>query len=134
MIPDVAPEAAEWWEATRRRRLLVQSCRACGHRQHYPRAVCMRCGGVDLGWVEASGRGTVYSFTRSRRSPDPAAFEPPYTIAIVTLDEGPRLLTTVTGADIRCDAPVRLRWRPVGDGRHLPVFETDPEENQWTSA
>lgn len=129
MTPGVSPEAREWWEATRDCRLLVQSCRSCGHRQHYPRAICLRCEGVDLGWVEAAGGGTVYSFTHSHRSPDPAAFEPPYTIAIVTLDEGPRILTTVTGTGIRCDARVRLGWKPLADGRNLPVFETDPEEN-----
>ena len=129
MIPESSPEARAWWEATRHRRLLLQSCRACGRRQHYPRAMCVQCGGIDLGWVEAVGGGTIYSFTHSYRSPDAAAFEPPYTIAIVTLDEGPRLLTTVTGADIRCDARVRLGWKPVGDGRNLPVFETDPEES-----
>lgn len=128
MTPAISPEAREWWEATRSRRLVVQSCRTCGHRQHYPRAMCIRCGGVDLGWVETDGGGTIYSFTHSHRSPDPATFEPPYTIAIVTLDEGPRLLTTVTGDRIRCDARVRLGWQPVGDGRYLPVFETEPEE------
>ena len=129
MIPDISPEAREWWEATRTRRLLVQSCRSCGHRQHYPRAMCVRCGSVDLGWIEVTGGATIYSFTHSYRSPDPATFEPPYTIAIVTLDEGPRLLATVTGTGIRCDTRVRLGWRPLGDGRHLPVFETDPEES-----
>ena len=128
MIPATSPEAREWWEATRGRRLLVQSCAGCGHRQHYPRAMCTRCGGTDLGWIEAGGGGTVYSFTHSQRSPDPSAFEPPYTIAIVILDEGPRLLTTVTGPGIRCDTRVRLGWKPLEDGRHLPVFETDPEE------
>lgn len=128
-MPEVSPEARQWWEATRERRLLVQTCRSCGHRQHYPRAMCVRCGGVHLGWVEAAGAGTIYSFTRSHRSPDPATFEPPYTIVIVTLDEGPRILATVTGTGVRCDAPVRLAWTPLADGRNLPVFETDPEEN-----
>ena len=123
-----SPEAREWWEAAKNRRLLVQSCRTCGHLQHYPRALCLRCGGVDLGWVEASGGGTIYSFTHSHRSPDPAAFEPPYTIAIVTLDEGPRLLTTVTGPGIRCDARVRLEWRAAEDGQNLPIFATEPKE------
>ena len=129
MMPDVSPEARQWWEATRERRLLVQCCGSCGHRQHYPRAMCVRCGGTDLGWVEAAGLGTIYSFTHSHRSPDPATFEPPYTIAIVTLDEGPRMLATVTGTGVRCDAPVRLAWTPLADGRNLPVFETDPEVN-----
>ena len=129
MMPEIAPEAREWWEATRNRRLLVQSCRTCGGRQHYPRSMCLRCGGDDLGWVQATGGGVIYSFTHSHRSPDPAAFEPPYTIAIVTLDEGPRLLTTVVGPGIGCDSRVRLGWKPLADGRNLPVFEIDPEEN-----
>ena len=129
MTPDVSPEAREWWEATGDRRLLVQSCRSCRGRQHYPRAMCVRCGGVDLGWVEATGGAAIHSFTHSHRSPDPAVFKPPYTIAIVTLDEGPRILTTVTGAGIRCEARVRLGWKPLADGRNLPVFATDPEEN-----
>lgn len=129
MTPGISPEARDWWEATRSRHLLVQSCLSCGSRQHYPRAMCLRCEGVDLGWVEAAGGGTIYSFTHSYRSPDPATFEPPYTIAIVTLDEGPRILTTVTGTGIRCDTRVRLGWRPLADGRNLPVFETHPEEN-----
>ena len=128
MTPGVSPEALAWWEATRDRRLLIQSCDDCGHRQHYPRAMCQRCGGTDLGWAEAAGGGTLYSFTHSQRSPDPSRFVPPYTIAIVTLDEGPRLLTTVTGDRIRCDMRVRLGWKPLGDGRYLPVFETDPQE------
>ena len=129
MIPDVSPEAHDWWEATRSRRLLVQSCRACGQCRHYPRAMCVHCGDTELGWVEASGGGTIYSFTHSYRSPDRATFEPPYTIAVVELDEGPRFVTTVTGTGIRCDTRVRLGWKPVGDGRNLPVFDTDPEEN-----
>lgn len=132
-MPEVSPEAREWWEATRSRRLLVQECRACGRRQLYPRAMCVGCCGADLGWLEARGGGTVYSFTRSHRSPDSDAFRPPYVVAIVTLDEGPRLVTSVTGGGIRCDARVRLGWNPVGDGRNLPVFETYPEESRWTS-
>lgn len=126
--PEEAPEAREWWEAARSRRLLVQECRACGGRQHYPRAMCVRCGAVDLGWVEAAGGGTIYSFTHSHRSPDPGRFQPPYTIALVTLDEGPRLLTAVAGDGIRCGARVRLEWRSSDDGPPLPVFRTEAAE------
>ena len=126
--PEEAPEGREWWEATRRRRLLVQECRSCGGRQHYPRAVCIRCGAVDLGWTEASGGGSVYSFTHSRRSPDPDRFPPPYTIALIELDEGPRLLAALTGEGVRCGARVQLEWRPLDDGRALPVFTTEAAE------
>lgn len=119
----------EWWNATRDGRLLVQRCTACGHRQHYPRALCTACGSLDLGYVEASGRGTVYSFTVVRRAPHPA-FAPPYVVALVRLEEGPLLLSNVVGCvpeDVRCDMRVALSWEDLPDGRRLPLFEPSLE-------
>jgi hypothetical protein len=123
-LPLVTPETEPWWEATRAGRLLVQRCEACGHHQHYPRALCTRCHATRLGFVEASGRGTVYSFTVIHRAPAPA-FTPPYVVALVRLAEGPVLLTHVVGCPpeaVRCDQPVRLAWEDLPDGRRLPVF------------
>jgi len=117
--------ADPWWEATRARRLVLQTCQRCGHRQHYPRAVCTACGSGDLGWTQASGAGTVVSHTTVHRSPSPR-FAAPYVLALVRLAEGPQLLTTIDG-QVRCDAPVVLDWRPLTDGRHLPVFRPDAE-------
>jgi uncharacterized protein len=115
----------EWFAAARVRRLLVQTCRACGHHQHHPRAVCTRCGRTDrLGWTEAAGTGTVDSFTVVHRSPGPG-FDPPYVIARVRLAEGPLLLTRIVGCPpgtVRCDQPVRLGWWTPPGGEPLPVF------------
>lgn len=113
-----------WWDATRERRLVVQRCASCGHHQHYPRALCTECASTDLTFVPASGNGTVYSCTVVHRSPHPA-FEPPYTVALVRLEEGPVLLTNVTGCapdEVRCDMPVSVTWEDLPDGRRLPVF------------
>lgn len=130
MSQEIAPhaemdaDAAAWWDATRARKLLVQRCRRCGHHQHYPRMLCLACGGTDVSFVEASGRGSVYSFTVVHRAPSPA-FSPPYVIALVRLDEGPLMLTQIVetdAGDVDCDRPVELRWQPIEDGRHLPVF------------
>ncbi|WP_067822988.1 Zn-ribbon domain-containing OB-fold protein [Actinomadura kijaniata] len=113
-----------WWEATRERRLTVQRCLECGHRQHYPRALCTGCGGTALDFTDVSGRGTVDSFTVVHRAPRPG-LETPYVVARVRLAEGPILLTRLVGADPSawtCDEPVRVAWRPLPDGRHLPVF------------
>lgn len=119
----------EWFAAARERRLLVQTCLACGHRQHHPRAVCTRCGRMKrLGWTEAAGTGTVDSFTVVHRAPGPD-FDPPYVIARVRLAEGPLLLTRIVGCPpgtVRCDQPVRLDWWARPDGSVLPVFV--PEE------
>jgi uncharacterized OB-fold protein len=116
-----------WWDATREGRLLVQRCASCGHRQHYPRNVCTACGGSDLAFDEASGRGVVYSHTTVRRAPHPA-FTPPYVVALVRLAEGPVVLSNIVGVEpgsVRCDMPVRLVWEDLPDGRKLPLFTGD---------
>lgn len=128
-IPDDVPVdevTAPWWEATRERRLTVQRCTGCGHRQHYPRALCTRCAGTALEQVAVSGHGTVDSVTVVHRAPrSDAGPRVPYAVARVRLAEGPILLTGLVGADPgswRCDEPVTVAWRSLPDGRHLPVF------------
>lgn len=128
--PPSTPETAEWWDATRERRLTVQECGACGHRQLYPRAICTRCHDDDLRLLDAAGTGRVESCTVVHRSPDPARFAPPYAVALVRLDEGPVLTTNLVGAppgSFRCDQPVVVSWEALPDGRHLPLFTPTPE-------
>lgn len=131
-IADADHMTQPWWDATRGGRFLVQRCEACGHHQHYPRAVCTSCGSTSLGYVEASGRGTVYSYSVVHRAPYPA-FEPPYTVALVRLEEGPVVLTNIVGGDVRCDSPVTLVWEDLPDGRKLPLFTPGGGE-RWTSS
>lgn len=113
-----------WWEATRDERLLLQTCRVCGKRQHYPRPLCTQCGSTTLHYTQASGVGKIYSFTVVHRAPEPA-FQPPYVVALIRLDEGPVVLSNVAGADVddlRCDMEVKVAWEDLPDGRKLPVF------------
>jgi uncharacterized OB-fold protein len=139
-LPPVDSTTQPWWDATREQKLLVQRCEDCEHLQHYPRALCTACGGTTLGWVEASGIGLIDSFTVVHRGLP--GFETPYVVARVRLAEGVVLLTNLVDVDlslsadagpeeldlaqldrrIACDAPVALRWRPLSDGRNLPVF------------
>ena len=114
----------DWWEATRARRLVVQQCRQCGRHQHYPRHVCTSCGAQDLTLVDVAGTGKVWSFSEVHRAPI-ADVPTPYTVALVRLDEGPVLLTHLTYGDPSCDDRVRVDWRRLDDGRHLPVFGKD---------
>ena len=114
----------EWWEATKEQRLVVQHCPSCDHRQHYPRPICLQCGSSELDWIACSGDAVVHSYTIVRRDLGPA-FDTPHVVALVDLAEGPRLTTNLVGADAEswsCDEPVRLTWRALGDGRHLPQF------------
>lgn len=113
-----------FWDATRRREFVLQRCLGCGHWQHYPRWLCTVCGGTELDFARACGRGTVDSFTIVHRAPAPG-FTPPYAVARIRLAEGPLMLSTVIGCPtgaVVCDLPVQLDWQPLPDGRHLPVF------------
>ena len=124
LVPLVDETSEPWWNATRQRRLVVQLCEKCGAFQHYPRALCSHCGAgpKSLSFVDSAGVGTLLSYTVVHRSPHPQ-LDVPYTVALVALDEGPIMLSLLEGCDEPvCALRVSLDWRPVGDGRHLPVF------------
>ncbi len=125
LLPPVTPDTEAWWFATRSRRLTAQRCHECNNLQLYPRAICTACGATDLGLEDVSGFATVYAATVVERSPDAQRFKIPYVVALVDLDEGPRLLTNILASNpyqIRCGDTVRATWEPLDDGRNLPVF------------
>ena len=97
-VPD--PVSGGFWSAAAEGRLLIQRCPVCAHRQFYPRALCVACG-ADPEWEEASGRGTVHTFTVVRQQ-GAAAFrdEVPYVVAMVELEEGPRMMGNLTGCPV----------------------------------
>ena len=120
---------APFWEAARRRQLVIQHCRACSSHQFYPRPFCLSCDRDDaLEWVEASGTGTVYSVVMVHMQVLDG-LEPPYQVAIVELAEGPRLTSNIVGAPVAIGDPVRVTWRerPEPDPP-VPVFEGIEEE------
>lgn len=127
-VPPPDATTQPWWDATRERRLVLQAC-GCGHVQHPPGPVCRACGSLETGWAEAAGRGTVDTYTVVHRAPSPD-FEPPYVLARVRLSEGPVLLTNLVDCPVgavACGHPVRLAWRPLTDGRALPVFTLEDD-------
>jgi uncharacterized OB-fold protein len=99
-IPPTSELTQPYWDAARRGEMAVQRCDACGHRPFPPRATCPRCGSTSLSWSPVSGRATVYSYTVAHRPPHPAfAAQVPLVVAIVELEEGPRLFTNIVGCD-----------------------------------
>lgn len=98
-LPEVDAISAPFFEAAAQGKLLYQQCGACGHRQFYPRGLCTACGGMPE-WAEASGRGTVHTFTIVRQyGAEPFKSELPYVVAIIELEEGVRMMGNVTGID-----------------------------------
>ncbi|MCC6474427.1 MAG: hypothetical protein IT514_11840, partial [Burkholderiales bacterium] len=68
-LPSPTPETRPFWDAARAGRLALPWCAACGRAHFYPRSFCPHCGGRVLRWHDASGRGTVYTFTVNHRAP-----------------------------------------------------------------
>jgi uncharacterized protein len=96
-IPAPDPASAAFWSAAAEGKLLIQHCPSCGSRQFYPRSMCTTCG-TDPEWEEATGRGTVYTFTVIRQQgAEPFKGEVPYVVAMIALDEGPMMMGNVTG-------------------------------------
>ena len=127
--PGADPETEPYWKATHEGRLMVQRCTACGAHQLYPRWRCLRCRG-QVEWVDAGGGGTVYSFTVIRQNFS-RSFRHliPYVVALVDLDEGPRLMTNLVGIepdDVRIGMRVRARFERVSEDASIPLFEPDP--------
>ncbi len=125
-VPEITPDTAAFWEGCREGRLLIQCCGACGHRQFYPRLVCSACGQLAPAWVEASGKGTVESFTVMRQAISPAyAADVPYVLAIIRLAEGPTMMSNVIGCDpdeVSIGMPVRVAFEPLTPEIALPKF------------
>lgn len=124
-IPDAA--TATYWSAANEGRLMMPRCSQCCRWHFYPRALCPHCGSDALEWTACSGAGTVYSFTVVHRAPSPAfAQEVPYVVAIVAVEEGPHLMTSVAGCapdQVHIGMKVRARFRRVADDTQVPVFE-----------
>lgn len=114
------PTTTSWWGAAGERRLLVQRCASCEAHQFYPRPFCLRCQSRDVTWVTARGTGRVYSLT-TVHVPVVKWLVPPYVVALVELDEGPRVLTNLVGPACRIGDQVEVCW-DVRDDLVVPLF------------
>lgn len=124
--PPESDAGAAFWAASREQRFVLPTCTACGRAHWYPREVCPHCFGAELEWRPASGRGTVYACSTMPKPALPMlADRVPYVVALVELDEGPRMMTNVVDVapdDVAVGQVVELLWEPLTDGRHLPTF------------
>lgn len=123
-VREVVPTSVSrpYWEAVDQGRLCIQLCGSCERFQFYPRERCLACQASDLEWVEVSGFGSIYSMTMVH-----SRDEEPFYLALVDLDEGPRLLTRIVGSDRRTPdigdtVAVRFGGVTTAD-RVLPLFE-----------
>ena len=125
-LPITDPDAAGYYAALREHRLVLKTCDDCGQPHFYPRELCPHCFSDRLQWKPASGRGEIYSFTVARRPAGPA-FKPqvPYVVALVQLDEGPRMMSNVITdrpEEVRIGQRVAIRYDDVTPEMTLPRF------------
>ncbi len=109
--PAPSPETAPFWAAAREHRLVLPRCVEC-RRWRHPQAPGCPCGAAETEWEPASGRARLVSYTVVRRAAHPAlATELPYTLLLVELDEGPRLVSGLAGDGHRLQVDDRLAIR-----------------------
>ena len=118
--PAISEETQAYWDAAGKGKLLVRKCTACGQAHHYPRTICPFCFSDKTEWVEASGKGTIYSYSVMRRAPVP------YAIGYVTLAEGPRMLTNIVDCgdfdDVKIGQRVAVTFKKTEGGVTIPMF------------
>jgi uncharacterized OB-fold protein len=86
--------------------------------------ICPDCHSADLDWQPAAGGGHVYTYTVVHHPTHPSfEDEVPYVVAVVELDEGPRMVTNIKGCnvgEVRCGMRVRIVFEQVSDTVTLP--------------
>lgn len=118
--PAIDPQAQPFWDAVARGGISYQHCANCGNAWLPARSECPECLSDSPEWLDASGRARLVSWVVYHRSFNPAFAERlPYTVAIVQLDEGPRMITNIVGAGdpeaLKVDQPLVLRVERDGD-------------------
>lgn len=123
--PTITAVSAPFWAGVKAGQLLLQHCAACGQSMFYPRAICPHCWSLALDWRPASGRGQLATWSMQHRPGHPGwQGVAPYAIGLVTLEEGPTLLSQilVPEPDLRLGLALRVRFVQVGPNA-LPFFE-----------
>jgi len=126
-LPSPNADSLPYWNAAREGRLLIRKCAACQSLHFMPRYLCPVCWSDELEWIDSKGSGSVHSFTIIRRAPVSAfAARVPYVVALIELDEGPRMMANVLGEDalsVRIGDRVGVTFEDRGDGAMLAQFK-----------
>ena len=122
--PPLGHDNAWWWEMAAEGKLGIQQCAHCKTLRHPPRPMCGECRSLEWEAIEASGRGSVCSFTVLRHPQFPG-YQYPLIIVLVDLEEGTRLTSQLVDCDpeeVSFGMPVTMRIYEDPDGFRLPVF------------
>jgi uncharacterized protein len=124
-LPQPTPETQHFWDGAKAGELRLQRCDDCRHVYFPPRPFCPSCGSRSVTVFKASGRGKLHSYVIHHR-PVPG-FTPPYAIAVVELQEGPRMMTNIvdcpqTPEALQLDMALEVTFVAQDDKISLPFF------------
>lgn len=115
-----------YWDGAKRHQLLLQRCDGCQATWHPPLPICPKCRAKGYTWTPIAGGGTIYSYTEVHHPAHVAvADKVPYLVALVTLDEGPRVVTNILDCaltDISVGMRVELTFQTIAPDVVLPQF------------
>jgi uncharacterized protein len=125
-LPKPTPETKHYWEGTQVGELRLQSCGDCQHTYFPPRPFCPSCGSKNVSVTKASGKGKLYSYIINHL-PTPG-FTPPFAIAVIELEEGPRMMSNIVDCEqtpeaLVLDMPVEVTFEKMSDEITLPMFK-----------
>lgn len=125
--PRPTPETQRFWDGCAAGEMWIQRCGPCAEHYFYPRPRCPRCGSADVEWTQVSGRARLYSYVINHRPMPGFESDAPYAIAVVELEEGPRMMTSIVGVPntpehLVLDMPLQVAFEQRGD-MMIPVFE-----------
>ncbi|MCU1394817.1 MAG: hypothetical protein JWM34_3245 [Ilumatobacteraceae bacterium] len=126
-VPSPTTLTRPFWEACREHRLIVQRCTVCGTHVFNPQQFCTQCQSLELDWVASAGLGVIVTYSIVERPQSPA-FEAPYVVAVVRLDERYEMMTNIVGSspdEISIDARVRVSFVQLTESITLPCFELE---------
>jgi uncharacterized OB-fold protein/acyl dehydratase len=122
--PSITPDNAFFFEGAKEHKLLIQQCSACQALRHPPQPRCDHCGSYEWHALEASGKGTIYSYVVNHH-PQVPAFDYPLPLGLIELEEGTRLVSEIVDCPLeylQVGLPVTVTWIDADDELTLPAF------------
>jgi uncharacterized OB-fold protein len=126
-LPQPTPETQHFWDGCRDGKLLLQRCKDTGKAYFPPRPFSPYTGSRDVEVFEASGKAKLFSYVINHRPAKGFEDEAPYAIAVIELEEGPRMMTNIVDCEqtpeaLVLDMPLEVAFETATDEITLPKF------------
>ncbi|MCH8225959.1 MAG: Zn-ribbon domain-containing OB-fold protein [Chloroflexi bacterium] len=127
-IPVPTPETQFFWDKCKEHELWLQRCETCQHVFFYPRMHCPECLSEDVPGFRASGKGILWTYMINHRPVPGFEDDGPYAIAVVQLEEGPRMMSNIVGIEntpenLVLDMPLEVVFEDATEEISIPKFK-----------